>query len=179
MATKNACSSAKAVVTRKVNEIVALMTNKGNVEKGNIKSVELLEAFDKFQAIREAFHKDTETQNLSESEKHYQLVSRQVDLSLENLEIWLTGIEATRAMSSIKVHPEDSVSNIGPCSRVSRSSHVSKTSRSSHTSSVSARVKAAARKAGLEAEAATLKMIYEIEEEELKLHQQKNKLKLN
>ena len=101
-----------------------------------------------------------------------------MDLSLENLEIWLTGIEATRAMSSIKVHPEDSVSNTHPCSRVSRSSHMSKTSRSSHTSSVSARVKVAARKAGLEAEATTLKMIYEIEEEELKLHQHKNKLKL-
>lgn len=61
MATKNACSSAKAVITRKVNEIVALMTNNGNVEKGNIKSVEVLEAFDKFQAIREAFHKDRDT----------------------------------------------------------------------------------------------------------------------
>lgn len=178
MATKNAYSSAKAVITRKVNEIVALMTNNGNVEKGNIKSVEVLEAFDKFQAIREAFHKDTETQYLSQSEKRYQLVSRQVDLSLENLEIWLTGIEDTRAMSSIKVHPEDSVSNTHPCSCVSRSSHMSKTSRSSHTSSVSARVKVAARKAGLEAGATTFKMLYEIEEEELKLHQHKNKLKL-
>ena len=36
-------------------------------------------------------------------EKYYQLVSGQVDLLLENLEIWLTGIEATRAMSSIEI----------------------------------------------------------------------------
>ena len=73
---------------------------------------------------------------------------------------------------------EDGISNVGRRSRVSRSSHASKTSRSSHTSSVSARAKAAARKAVLEAEAATLKMLHEIEEEELKLRQRKNELKL-
>ena len=47
MATKKVHSSAKAVVT----------TEKGNVEV-NKKSGELLEAFDKFQAIHEAFHKE-------------------------------------------------------------------------------------------------------------------------
>ena len=35
-------------------------------------------------------------------------MSGQVDLLLENLEVWLTGIEATRAVSSIEVRPEDS-----------------------------------------------------------------------
>ena len=110
-----------------------------------------------------------DAESVRESEKYYQLVSGQVDLLLENLEIWLTGIEATRAVSSIEVRPEDSISNVGRRSR---------TSRSSHTSSVSARAKAAARKAVLEAEAATLKMLHEIEEEELKLRQRKNELKL-
>ena len=101
-----------------------------------------------------------------------------MDLLLENLEIWLTGIEATRAMSSIEVCPEDSVSNVSCCLRMSHASQVSKTSWSSHTSSVSARAKAEARKAAPEAEAATLKTLHEIEEEELKLHQHKNELKL-
>ena len=143
------------------------------------KSGELLEAFDKFQAIHEAFHKELiDAESVRESEKYYQLVSGQVDLLLENLEIWLTGIEATRAVSSIEVRPEDSISNVGRRSRVSRSSHASKTSRSSHTSSVSARAKAAARKAILEAETATFKMLHEIEEEKLKLGQRKNELKL-
>ena len=105
-------------------------------------------------------------------------MSAKVDLLLENLEIWLTGIEATRAMSSIEVRPEDSVSNVSCCLRMSHSSQVSKTLRSSHTSSVSTRAKAEARKAAPEAEAATLKMLHEIEEEELKLHQHKNELKL-
>ena len=56
MATKKARSSAKAVITTKINEIIALMTDEGNVEEVNRKSSELLEAFDKFQAIHEAFH---------------------------------------------------------------------------------------------------------------------------
>ena len=124
--TKKARSSAKAVVTRKINEIIALMTNEGNVEEVNKKSGELLEAFDKFQAIHEAFHKELiDAESVRESEKYYQLVSGQVDLLLENLEIWLTGIEATRAVSSIEVRPEDSISNVGRRSRVSRSSHAS------------------------------------------------------
>ena len=83
------------------------------------KSGELLEAFDKFQAIHEAFHKELiDAESVRESEKYYQLVSGQVDLLLENLEIWLTGIEATRAMSSIEVNPEDSVSKVSCCSSV-------------------------------------------------------------
>ena len=41
MATKKARSSAKAVVTRKINEIIALMTDEGNVEEVNKKSDEL------------------------------------------------------------------------------------------------------------------------------------------
>ena len=138
-----------------------------------------MEVFDKFQAIHVAFHKELiDAESVRESQKYYQLVSRQVDLLLKNLEIWLTGIDATRAVSSIEVRPEDSISNVGRRSRVSRSLHASKTSRSSHTSSVSARAKAAARKAFLEAEAATLKIPHEIEEEELKLRQCKNELKL-
>ena len=148
MGTKKARSSARAVVTRKINEIIALMTDEGNVEEVNKKSGELLEPFDKFQATHEAFQKELiDAKSVRESEKYYQLVSGQVDLLLENLEIWLSGIEATRAVSSIEVRPEDSVSNFGPRLRLSRSSIASKTSRSSVTSPVSARAKAAARKA--------------------------------
>ena len=108
-----------------MKEIIALITDEGNVEEFNTKSGELPEAFDKFQTIHEAFHKELiDVESIRELEKYYQLVSGQVDLSLENLEIWLNGIETTRAMSSIKVRPEDSVLNVGPCSRVSHSSRI-------------------------------------------------------
>ena len=58
MVTKKVCSSVKAVVTRKINEIITLMTDEGNVEGVNRKSGELLEAFNKFQPIQETFHKE-------------------------------------------------------------------------------------------------------------------------
>ena len=87
------------------------------------------------------------------------------------------GIE-TRPMNSFQVHvrPDDSVSNVGMRSLVSRASRSSCTSQTSRSSSTSARAKAAARKAILEAEAATLKRLHQIEEE-LKLRQRKMKLK--
>ena len=133
MATKKARSSAKAVITTKINEIIALMTDEGNVEEVNRKSSELLEASDKFQAIHEAFHTELiDAESVRESEKYYQLVSEEVELLLENLEIWLTGIEATRAVSSLEIRPEDSISNVGRRSRVSRSLHASRISQSSH-----------------------------------------------
>ena len=67
---------------------------------------ELLEAFDRFQAVRVAFHEElTDPLSVRESENYYDLASGQVDLLLENLEIWPTGIEATGVMTSIEVHP--------------------------------------------------------------------------
>ena len=108
------------------------MTDESNVDEVNRKSGELLEAFDKFQAIHESFHKELiDAESVRESKKYYHLVSGQVDLLLENLEIWLTGIEATRVMSSLEINPDDSVSNVGPRSQASRSPRASKTSRSS------------------------------------------------
>ena len=61
---------------------------------------------------------------------------------------------------------------------MSRLSHSPRSSRSSRNSSASATARAAAKKAILKAEAATIRMIHEIEEEELKLRQRKDKLKL-
>jgi len=51
-----------------------------------------------------------------------------------------------------------------------------KSSTSTRSSVSSARAKAAARKAILEAKAATLKKLHRIQEEELKLRQRKNEL---
>ena len=68
---------------------------------------ELLEAFDRFQAVRVAFHEElTDPLSVREQENYYDLASGQVDLLLENLEIWPTGIEATGVMTSIEVHPQ-------------------------------------------------------------------------
>ena len=58
MATKKARSSAKAVVTRKIKEFIVVMTDEDNVDGVNRNSRELLGAFDRFQAVQVAFHKE-------------------------------------------------------------------------------------------------------------------------
>ena len=90
-------------------------------------------------------------------------------------------VEASRLLRSCEIYPEDSISNASlrtVTSRSSRSSHSSRSSRTSHNFSASARARATAKRAILKAEVATLKRPYEIEEEEMKLHQRKTQLKL-
>ena len=175
METKKARGVAKGVVTRKINEITDLMTDESNVDEVNRKANELKEAFDKFQVAHRTFHSQlTEREAIEESTLYHDSVFDQVEHLQENVDVWLTGIETTRLINSFQeqVRPDDSVSSV---SRASRSSRTSQTSR---TSSASARAKAAARKAILGAEAATLKRLHQIEEQELKLRQRKTELKL-
>ena len=176
MEAKKARSSAKSVVTKKIKEISGLMTDEENVDEVMRKSTELEEAFKKFQEAHEAFHCRVETPAaIEKSGNYYASVLNQVEQLQVNVDIWLAGIEASKLTRSLEIHPEDSVSNVGSRSLVSRSSHAS---RSSRNSSASAKARAAAKRAILKAEAATIKMIHEIEEEELKLRQRKDKLKL-
>ena len=176
METKKARSSAKGIVTKKIKEISGLMTDETNVNEVIRKSAELEEAFKKFQEVHEEIHSQLEElEAIEESGNYYELVLDQVKQLQENIDLWLAGVEASRLAKSFDVNPEDSVSNIG--SR-SVTSHTSRSSRMSRSSSASARARAAARKAILEAEVATLKRLHQIEEEELKLRQRKNQLKL-
>ncbi|KAJ7381310.1 hypothetical protein OS493_001431 [Desmophyllum pertusum] len=161
METKKARSSAKGIVTKKIKEISGLMTDETNVNEVIRKSAELEEAFKKFQEVHEEIHSQLEElEAIEESGNYYELVLDQVKQLQENIDLWLAGVEASRLAKSFDVNPEDSVSNIGS------------------SSSASARARAAARKAILEAEVATLKRLHQIEEEELKLRQRKNQLKL-
>jgi len=56
METKKAHGIAKGALTRKINEIIDLMTDENNVNKVNRKSHELREAFHEFQAAHGTFH---------------------------------------------------------------------------------------------------------------------------
>ena len=152
------------------------MTDEENVDEVMRKSTELEEALRKFQEAHEAFHCCEETPAaIEKSGNYYASVLNQVEQLQVNVDIWLAGIEASKLTRSLEIHPEDRVSNVGSRSLVSRSSHAL---RSSRNSSASAKARAAAKKAILKAEAATIKMIHEIEEEELKLRQRKHKLEL-
>ena len=180
METKKARGIAKGVVTRKINEITNLLTDENNVDEVNKKANELKEAFENFHAVHRTFHSQlTEREAIEESTSYYDSVFNQVEHLQESVDIWLTGMEMTQLISSfqVQIRPDDRVSNVGTHSVVSRASHSSHTSQTSRTLSASARAKAAARKAILEAEAARLKQLHQIEEEELRLRQRKTKLK--
>lgn len=85
---------------------------------------------------------------------------------------------AYKSHGNINIRPEDSVSNIGS-ERSSKRSVVSRaSSRLSNRSAASAKVKAAARKAILEAEAAALQRLNALQEEELRLQQRMRQLEL-
>ena len=158
-------------MTKKFKEISSLMTDEENVDEVMRKLTKLKEAFTKFQQAHQVFYCCVENPAaIEKSGNYYALVLNQVKQLQVNEEVWLAGIEAR----SFEIHPEDSVSNPGSHSVVSRSSH------SSRNSSASAKARATAKKTILKAkaEAATIKMIHEIEEEELKLRQRKDKLKL-
>ena len=182
MDTKKARSSAKSFVTKKIKEISGLMTDESNADEVLKKSAELEQAFKKFQETHEAFRRQLEDPDpISESGNYYQSVLNKVEQLQENVHIWLAGVEASRLLRSCETTPEDSISNASlrtVTSRSSHSSHSSRSSRTSHNSSASARARAAAKRAILKAEVATLKRLHEIEEEEMKLRQRKTQLKL-
>ena len=116
----------------------------------------------------------TELLSVRESENYYDLASRQVDLLLKNLGIWLTGIEATGVMTLQSKYIHKTVGQ-SPRSHPSCSWRASNALR---TSLAIGRAKGAAREAVLEAKAAVLKMLQEIEQEQLKSRQRKNDLKI-
>ena len=90
-------------------------------------------------------------------------------------------MEASRLLRSCVINPEKSISNASlrtVTSRSSRSSHSSRSSRTSQNSSASVRARAAAKRAILKAEVATLQRLHEIEDKEMKLRERKTQLKL-
>ena len=182
METKKARSSAKGIVTKKIKEISGLMTEESNADEVVKKSAELEQAFKKFQEVHEAFHRQLEDpEPIGESGNYYQSVLNEVEQLQENVDVWLAGVEASWLLRSYEIHPEDSISNASLRTVTSHSSRSSRTSLSSHTShnsSASARARAAAKRAILKAEVATLKKLHEIEEEEMKLRRSKTQLKL-
>ena len=135
MATRKTRGNAKAIVTKRIREIMDLMTDENNFELVKERMAELNEAFRDFQTLHDAFHsvlKDEEA--IEESSMYFNLVSQQVQQLEENLELWSAGIEASRSLRSFEVKPEDSISNVG-----SQRGHESVTSRRSLKSNASAR----------------------------------------
>ena len=174
MATRKTRGNAKAIVTKRIKEIVELMKDEINVDQVKERLIQLNEAFQDLQILHDAYHSLLKTkESIEDSSRYFEFVLNQVETLEENVELWCTGIEASGFARSLEIHPEDSVSNVGSAHECDRGSVTSR--RSSKSSISSARARAAAKRAILEAEAAALKRMHQIEEE-LKLRQRKGQL---
>ena len=142
METKKARSSAKGIVTKRIEEISGLMTDESNVDEVMKKLDELEEVFKKFQEGHETSHSHLEDpDSIEESRNYYESVLNQVEELQENVDLWLAGVEGSRLIRSFEINPEDSISIVSSRSVMSRSSCTS------HNSSASARVRTAAKRA--------------------------------
>ena len=175
---KKARGCAKGIVTKNINEINNLMLDPRNVDIIRERTRELKQYVREFQNAHEAYHAQLRDEGeILESTRYYNTALDVVNDLEHRIDLWNTELEARDLIPDLQLEPEDSVSNAGSysASRVSRRSSAG--SRSSARSVSSARAKAAARKAILEAEAAALSKLNELQEEELRLIQRKRELK--
>ena len=154
-------SNSKSNLTRKVNQLRELLTADGSSEMVRDVMREKRERFKDFQnaheICREQFSSETDKEA---SSKYCKDVVDQIAILEGEVATLLARVEQERSHSQVQrvtsaVRPEDSVSHAG--------SHRSLNSRRSTRSRASSRAEAAAKQARLEAKAATLKKLHELE----------------
>jgi len=174
---KAARSFAKTNVTRKVNRLNELLSARESADAIQRVQIELNEVLEEFKIAHEAYHSQIKTvRERQESEKYYDsLVELASELERE-ISSWIMQPDAQRLLTAQSAHvgPEDSVSNAG--SRDSFHTRSVIGSRTSNTPSANAR--SAAKKAALEAKAATLQKLHDLEIEELRIKQRKAEIQL-
>ena len=174
---KAARSFAKTNVTTKVNRLHELLSAREPADAIQRVQIELTEVLQEFKSAHEAYHSQIKTEReRQESEKYYDLLVELASELEREISSWITQPDAQRLLTaqSTYVAPEDSVSNAG-----SRNSFHTRSAIGSCTSSTaSARARSAAKKAALEAKAATLQKLHDLEIEELRIKQRKAEVQL-
>ena len=121
--------------------------------------------------MHETYHRLIKTESeQEESSQYYNSVLEIVSELEQEITSWLNKPALQTSVTPINVRPRDSVSTVG--------SRVSFHTRSVASSSASSKVKAAARKAALEARAAALQNLHELQIEEMRLQQRKAQIEL-
>ena len=162
---------AKALVSQKVNKLNELMAECENIEALNEVREELQQVLQEFQVAHKACHGLIKTESeQEESSRYYDSVLKIVSELEREITSWLNKPALQTSATPINVRPRDSVSTVG--------SRVSFHTRSVASSSASSKVKAAARKAALEARAAALKNLHELQIKEMRLQQRKVEIEL-
>ena len=177
-ALKQARSAKKGLVTKAQNEIRDLTLDFANVTVVKEKVDELKKIVNQFNEAHSEYHSQlTEESDLVEFDEYSQLVNNSVKELTGDIARWVASEEFASSRFEVPGF-EDSVSNVG--SKASgRSKLSSATSKVSRSSSVSAaKAKAAARRAGLQAEGDNLESFQAIQREEFSLQQRKKALEL-
>ena len=164
-------SSTDAHVSQKVNKLNELMAECENIEALNKVREELQQVLQEFQVAHEAYHGLIKTESeQEESSRYYNSVLEIVSELEQEITSWLKKPALQTSVTPINVQPRDSVSTVG--------SRVSFHTCSVASSSASSKVKAAARKAALEARAAALQNLHELQIEDMRLQQRKAQTEL-
>jgi len=167
-------------------EIKGLMLN-SNYDLVKDRIEEFKQLLQEFKEAHIAYHSQLRDENeIIESNDYYDAAVHVATDLARDVGNWIssTVIETRLLQSQEELHPEDSISNADSraCSKSSRRSRkgLSIGSRaSSHTSSISAaRTQAAAKRAVLQAEAASLERFHALQEEELRIQQRRKALEL-
>lgn len=159
---KSSRRAAKGWVTKRGNEIRSLMTDFANIKVVKEKLPLLQETMNDFRSAHESYHEllsreeDIEDSNeyINDAEQSYLRIDREIKTWMNDAELLYLGINSDARSEA------GSLRSLG--SRASRNTRSVVSKATSSTSSAKAR--AMAKKAILEAEAATLKKLQEIEE---------------
>ena len=184
---KRSRSAKKGILTKAQNEIKELMLNSNNYDLVKDRIEEFKQFLQEFKETHAAYHSQLRDENeIKESNDYYDAaVLLGTDLA-RDVGNWIssTTIETRIFQSQEEVCPEDSISSAGSraSSKLSRRSKksLSTASRvSSRASSISvAKTKAAAKRAVLQAEAASLESFHALQKEELSIQQRRRALEL-
>ena len=183
---KRTRSGHKGTLTRLIGDLQASMSGIIDPSKVRDKICSLNAAMENFKTSHDAYHVllDNELDKKDSLDYFYHVKNNVYDM-INVIEGRLDSDHELRPGATLpEVSPLDSVSNVGSCAKdesiLSRSSHRSKVkSKISATSSSSSRLTIAAKRAGLEAKAASLKQLQDLEREELLLKQRKESVMLD
>lgn len=198
---KRARKAAKANITRKVNELNDLLKSVSSANVDRVKQVgrEFEDVVEKFELAQETYHAQlTDEDDIQESDAYCEVERRRAFDLRERIAARLDnsvdkGMKENGTQELDEIRPRDSISNVGsydsrlglnasrkPKSKSSGESSVasSRSKASSRNSAVSARILVAAKRASLQAEAAQLENIQALENEEHRLRQRREKLKI-
>ena len=166
--------AAKGNVTKKITEITLFMSQSPLVEDLLSKAQKFNKTMEAFKTAHANYHSMlSDEDEIQDSQDYYESECARIANFQETFNKFITKASAENYESEVR--PEDSISNVGSRTRTrSRASHAS--SRKSGGGSLahvhSPRLAAAARRAALQADAATLHKQQAIQQEELRLRQE-------